>query len=682
MPGFQSRRPESLRNPTDKPLIFKPAYGAFARVSLCTILAISSLLGQTPNEPRFFLKVLYPALQKAGCNGCHADDGVASATRLHFPPESASDEDIEAFGRRLVSLVDRENPERSLLVTKPTNRSEHTGGQRILPGSPDEKLLQLWVKHLAAVSSVDDSEPSRSSVTEPETQPVFMSRLTHSQYNNTVRDLLGDETRPADQFPQEDYVRGFKNQSEVQSIPLLLAEAYSAAAEKLARNAFRSVQWRKVVPCQPASSRDASCRNQFIGHFGRRAFRRPLTASELQRYNALFIREAKRTGKFLFGAQLVVETMLQSPNFLFRMERGPAAKWADYEIASRLSYFLWDSMPDERLFLSAAAGQLSTAAGVEQAARRLLQQPEARQALNEFVSQWLRFDRVLNVVRDRRLFQQFNSGLAVAMTEETRRLTAHLAWNNQDFMEIYTARYGFLSSELAVLYGFPAPAEEFGMVRFPATSDRAGLLGQATFLTLTSKPEETSPTERGLFIREHFLCQKVPPPPPGVSASLPPLSESKPMTSRERLQFHLSNESCASCHRLIDPIGFGLEKFDAIGRKREKLALTFFAARGETERKPTKVELELDTKGRISGIPDSDFSTPAELGQVLAGNAECQKCVVKQVFRYAMGRLETPADRAVIDKGFDDFKRSQFKFQQLIISLVTSKVFRETARYD
>lgn len=663
-------------------MFFKPAYRVFTIGSLCTILVAGSLLSQTPDEPRFFSKLLYPELQKAGCNGCHADDGVASATRLHFPAESASDEDIEAFGTRLASLVDRKNPERSLLVTKPTNRLEHTGGQRILPGSKEERLLQLWVRHLAASSIVDDSQSSLSGVTGPEVQPVFMSRLTHSQYNNTVRDLLGDETRPADQFPQEDYVRGFKNQSEVQSIPLLLAEAYSAAAEKLARSAFRSGQWKKIVPCQPASFGGAACRSQFIGHFGRRAFRRPLTASELQRYNALFIRESRRTGKFFSGAELVVETMLQSPNFLFRMERGPAAKWANYEIASRLSYFLWDSMPDEPLFSSAAARELGTTAGVEQAARRMLQHPQARQALNEFVSQWLRFDRVLNVVRDRRLFQQFNSGLAVAMTEETRRLAAHLAWNNQNFMEIYTARYGFLSTELAALYGFPAPAEQFGMVRFPAVSDRAGLLGQATFLTLTSKPGETSPTERGLFIREHFLCQKVPPPPPGVSASLPPLSENKPMTSRERLQVHLSNESCASCHRLIDPIGFGLEKFDAIGRKREKLALTFFAARGETDRKPTKVELELDTKGRISGIPDSDFSTPAELGQVLASNAECQKCVVRQVFRYAMGRLETPSDRAVIDKGFDDFKRSQFKFQQLIISLVTSKAFRETPRYD
>jgi hypothetical protein len=140
------------------------------------------------------------------------------------------------------------------------------------------------------------------------------------------------------------------------------------------------------------------------------------------------------------------------------------------------------------------------------------------------------------------------------------------------------------------------------------------IAGSGHFLTLTSKPEETSPTERGLFIREHFLCQKVPPPPPGVSASLPPLSESKPMTSRERLQVHLSNESCASCHRLIDPIGFGLEKFDAIGRKREKLGLTFFVARGETERKPTRVELNLTPKAGSVEFRTQIFQPPPNWG--------------------------------------------------------------------
>ena len=246
-PGAKTQEPQ---NPTDKLLISKPAYRAFMLVSLCTFSAVSSLPAQTSTEPHFFSRKVYPALQKAGCNGCHADDGVASASRLHFPPEGASAEDVEEFGRRLVSLVDQKTPEQSLLVTKPTHRVEHTGGQRVILGSEEEKLLLLWVKHLAAVST---SQPSLSSEKDPESQPVFMSRLTHSQYNNSVRDLLGDETRPADLFPQEDYVRGFKNQSEVQGIPLLLAEAYSAAAEKLARNAFRTGEWKKIVPCQPTS---------------------------------------------------------------------------------------------------------------------------------------------------------------------------------------------------------------------------------------------------------------------------------------------------------------------------------------------------------------------------------------------------------------------------------------------
>lgn len=564
-------------------------------------------------------------------------------------------------------------------MAKPTGRMEHTGGQRIAPGSEEEKLLLLWVKHLS-LSGTPVAQPAPAEVISRRTEPVFMSRLTHSQYNNTVRDLLGDETRPADQFPQEDYTRGFKNQSEVQSIPTLLAEAYSAAAEKLARNAFRGVRWKSLMPCRPTSAQDSACNAQFVRQFGRRGFRRPLTQQESQRYTALMTREARRTGKFLNGAQLVVETMLQSPSFLFRMERGPSGKWVEYEMASRLSYFLWDTMPDEGLLRSAGAGLLAGREGVEKEARRMLQDPRAKEALNEFVSQWMRFDRVLNVIRDRRLFPLFNSGLAAAMTEETRRLVSHLAWNNQNFMEFYTAKYAFLSSDLATLYGLPAPAEEFGLVGFPASSDRAGVLGQATFLTLTSKPEETSPTERGLFIREHFLCQKVPSPPPGVNATLPPLSEDKPMTNRQRLDVHVSNESCASCHRLIDPIGFGFEKFDAIGRRREKLQLTFFRQRAERDRKPSKAELELDTRGQVSGIASSDFSSPNELGKVLAENSECQQCVVKQVFRYALGRRETQDDRPVIESVFDDFKRSQFKFQELIISLVTSSAFRNTAR--
>src|SRR5579863_5463578 len=174
----------------------------------------------------------------------------------------------------------------------------------------------------------------------------LVRRLTHSQYNNTVRDLLGDQTRPADAFPQEDYVNGFKNQISTQDIPPLLAEAYHSAALKLARTAFLGGDdLHHLLPCKPKSAADSACASAFVRQFGLHAFRRPLTGAEAQRYSALLLTEARRTGHFPDGAQLVIEAMLQSPKFLFRLEGASPG----YDAANRLSYFLWDSMPDDAL---------------------------------------------------------------------------------------------------------------------------------------------------------------------------------------------------------------------------------------------------------------------------------------------------------------------------------------------
>jgi hypothetical protein len=200
-------------------------------------------------------------------------------------------------------------------------------------------------------------------------------RLTHSQYNNTVRDLLGDQTHPADIFPQEDYVNGFKNQIAAQDISPLLAEAYQVAALKLAKAAIlEGSDLRHRLPCAPKSAGDSECGSRFIRQFGLRAFRRPLDDAELHRYSGLLVKETRRTGQFMDGVQLVIEAMLQSPRFLFRLEGGSRA----YDVASRLSYFLWDSMPDEELFAAAASGELATTAGVEKEIPRMLADPRAR----------------------------------------------------------------------------------------------------------------------------------------------------------------------------------------------------------------------------------------------------------------------------------------------------------------
>ena len=616
---------------------------------------------------QYFTTTVYPALQKAGCQGCHNPDGVAAGTRLHLPDPGASPATLENFGLSLKALTDPADPGKSLLLNKPTRRVAHAGGKRIAPGSPEEAILRTWVDYLSTTKAVAKKE------TEATATPIgpVLRRLTHLQYNNTVRDLLGDQGNLADQFPPEDFVNGFKNQYQSQSISPLLAEAYSLAAEKLAQNAFRGGDTRGLIPCKQT---DPGCAEKFVQSFGQKVFRRPLQKDETDRYARLF-----RTQKqFLAGAQIVTEALLQSPAFLLRTD---GAQSKAYERASRLSYFLWNTLPDAALFRSAAAGELDTPQGVETAARRMLKDPKARATVDDFVAQWLRFDRLLNTIKDRETFPQYGPELALAMTEEARRLVADLVWNNGDFTKIYSADYAFLNSGLADLYKVKAPPDDFGKVALPPETERSGILGQGLFLGLTSKPTETSPTARGLFVREQFLCQDVPQPPPGVSTNLPVLTKEKPQTNRERLALHLNNESCASCHTLIDPIGFGFEKFDAIGQRREKQKLTFRPTREEAkdknkERKTETVSLALDTSGYVAGIRDSEFTAPRTLGKVLAASEQCQECIVKQLFRYESGRKETPADRPIIRQSFDEFRRSGFRFQDLMVSLIKLSIFQ------
>jgi hypothetical protein len=325
-------------------------------------------------------------------------------------------------------------------------------------------------------------------------------------------------------------------------------------------------------------------------------------------------------------------------------------------------------MPDAELMNAAARGELDTSEGVEKTARRMVNDPRAHALLDEFVAQWLRFDLVLSAVRDRRLFPQFNEELAAAMAEETRRTIADIVWTDRNFFEIFTAPYGFLNADLAALYKLPAPAQEFARTAYPESSGRAGIVSQAMFLAVTSKPGETSPTVRGYFVRDHFLCQQVPDPPPGTNSNLPPLTPDRPLTARQRLSEHVANPVCASCHRMMDPIGLGLEGFDAIGRARQKDRLLFTPAREvPLKGNESSVELALDTTGSFADMPGTTFSGPAELGRILAANQRCQECIVKQLFRYGHGRIERDTDKEFLAAAYSRFKESGFRFKELMI---------------
>jgi hypothetical protein len=658
-----------------------------AGFSLAAILIGSIVAAPRPHaqsaapDPVFFQTQVMPVFEAAKCSGCHTSSGVASATRLHFPDKDATPAQVQLFGLSLSALVDRSDASKSLILLKPTNTIRHTGGVRITPGSNEEQIVRKWAESLASTSDVTLSAAiKRLTDTEGETAPrQLVRRLTHAQYDNTVRDLLGDYSRPAARFPPEDYVDGFKNQLTGQGMPPLLVETYSTAAERLALNAFRIGDVNGLIPCKPSSFSDVKCRDAFVRRFGLRAFRRPLNEDEVKRYATVFSEQARVSRRFNDGARVVVEAMLQSPNFLFHVEAGPDGKYADYDIASRLSYLLWNSMPDEALFEAAAKGELSTPAGREREARRLLANtPKGREALDQFFEEWLRFDRVVNAVKSFR-YREFTPELALAMAEETRTLLHHLVWNDRNFMDALTADYSFLTSELAELYGVPAPKDQFELVKFPPDTQRAGILGQGTFLASTAGPTDTSPTARGIFIRERLLCQHVPPPPPGVITTLPdPLTEDDVKGRRQLMVEHVTNPTCASCHRLMDPIGFGFEHFDAIGRYRQTEAIPVPGRRGGGggfRGGPPPIQLDINAQGEIAGIPNSSFTGAKQIGAILAESPVCQKCIVRQMFRYSYGRLETNADEKTIDELYGQFKGSGFKFKSLLVALVQSPEF-------
>ena len=654
--------------------------GRFAASFFAAILTISNLdlfadEGFTRSADEGFTQFardVMPVLESRQCRECHNSNGVASDTELRFPESSADETRVTAFGLSLRELVDVDSPDDSLLWQMPTNRTEHSGGQRIQRGSRDEATLRRWIDFLVSMDEQQQSDAERliESARRLDMQPLTIRRLTNSQYNNTVRDLLSDQSQPANRFPNEDFVNGFKNQSAAQGISPLQSEAYSAVAERLALAAFRGGDHLNLISNDPGLS-DAKKAELFVQSFGRRAFRRPLDEHEVGVYTQLLLAEQRRGGRFLDGTQLVVEAMLQSPNFLFRIESHSDAVLADYAMASRLSYFLWDTMPDESLMKAAQAGQLRTREQIESEARRMLDDERARQSLHEFLSQWLRLDRVRTAIRDRRKFRgQFSSETAEAMVEETTRLFDHLVWNDENFMEFFTADYSFVNSELAQLYEMTKPESEFARTTYSAASTRSGILGHGSFLVLTSKPSETSPTARGLFVRNKFLGHEVPPPPPGTNTQLPETSAENPMTNRDRLNVHLNSEACSNCHQLIDPIGFGLEQFDPIGRFE-----TMVTIRSGGRDSETNIELPIDTSAFVKGMPDSEFTSPKELGAILAGSETCQRCITKQMFRYAFGRVESEADAPVVESVLKQFRESEFRFRELVLAIVTSDLF-------
>lgn len=492
--------------------------------------------------------------------------------------------------------------------------------------------------------------------------PSPIRRMTRFEYDNTVRDLFGDTTHPASAFPAEEEALGFDNNAFALVTSSTLAEKYMLAAEGISERATDPLS--KNVPCDPATVGEDACAKQFIATFGKRAFRRPLTPEES---SALFgVYQAGRAIEdFRLGIRAVIETALQSPQFLYRVEFGaepiapgePVVRLTPWEMASRLSYFLWGSMPDDELFAAAEAGELVTKEQIAAQARRMLDDPRAHEAAGHFHRQWLDYDRVASVGKDAALFPEWSPAIAALLRDEAEAFFDHVTFDDEQgtLGTLLTAPYAFVDDELAAFYGIeiePGPG-----LRKVETGQRAGLLSLGALLAANAHSNQTSPVHRGKLVREQLLCDVMPPPPPGAVIEVP---EPDPdSTARERFAEHSKNPACSSCHSLMDPIGFGFESYDAVGRYRT-----------------TEDGEPIDASGVLTESDvDGEFVGLAELAAKLAASDDVRRCYVKQWFRYAHGRGEFGDDACTIDGLVASFAATGGTIEELLVALTQTDAF-------
>lgn len=418
----------------------------------------------------------------------------------------------------------------------------------------------------------------------------------------------------------------------------------------------------KVYACEYAARETVpGCARQTLANFARRAFRRPATAAETDRLMALFDQARERGNAFDESIAVGLQAVLVSPQFLFRMEQDPPAgeerKLGDFELASRLSYFLWSTMPDEELLSLAEQGRLSDPATLHAQVRRMMQDARASALAENFGGQWLQFRALESAQPDKALFSRFDHYLRWSMEQETKLLFEHIMRDDRSVLDFVNAGYSYLNENLARFYGIPGVrGPEFRRVDLSATQ-RRGVLTHGSVLTVSSYATRTSPVLRGKWVLENLLNQPPPPPPPDV----PALDESKTgkeLSMRAQMEAHRANPVCASCHARMDPLGFGLENFDAIGQWRTH-----------------EGEFEIDPSG---ALPDgSAFASPRELADILAKQDEAFGLAISEkLLIYALGRGLKPHDRPVLKRIAERLKADDYRFSSLVMGIVDSLPFQ------
>ena len=415
---------------------------------------------------------------------------------------------------------------------------------------------------------------------------------------------------------------------------------------------------RRIFVC---AERDDACARRILAGFAGKAWRRPVTAGELSKLMRFVELAAREGDTFESGIQLAVKAVLVSPQFLFRIERENGARPLDgHELASRLSYFLWSSMPDEPLLAAAADGSLARPEGVRAQVRRMLADPRASALSSNFAGQWLELRNLDSVSPDPQRFPEWDADLREAMRRETLLFFTTMLTEDRNLLDLLDGKFTFINERLAKHYGIPdVTGRQFRRVELDG-AQRSGVLTQASVLTVTSYPTRTSPVQRGLWVLENFLAT----PPPAPPADVPQLDEAKigtAMSLRQQLEQHRADPACAVCHSKMDALGFGLENYDAVG-----------AWRSHDGKFP------VDSAGALPG--GHGFASPAEMKTILRGDAEAfTHCLVEKMLTYALGRGLEPDDKPVVRAIAKTVAAEDHKLSTLIREIALSAPFRQRA---
>ncbi len=483
-------------------------------------------------------------------------------------------------------------------------------------------------------------------------------RMTHKQYDRTVRSLLFVAETPASTFAADSSFNGFDNNADGLTIGDRLSRDYQRAAVALAESATTGTPWSKLVTC----AESAECARTSIAALLRRAFRRPPLDEEIATYVALH----GKGDDFRDGMKLVVEAVLQTPSFLYRVESSNeigadgAIALNGFEVASRLSYMLWNDMPDDALFAAAGSGGLASVEGLTREARRMLGDPRAREPVAEFHRQWLGLDGVNEdkLRRDPVKFPGFSSALAPTLQSESLRFVDDVFASGGGLHELLTSPFTYVTKDTAPLYGLKGTfGAELTRVELDP-KQRAGLLTQIGFLASHAYYDLSSPIHRGVFIQRQVLCTELPDPPGDVNLKLPPV-EGEIKTTRQQVTLHTSPASCQGCHGIINPTGFAFENYDATGKWRD-----------------TENGVAIDATGSaLAGDDKIAFSGPMDFVQKVEKHPATGACYAKNWLRFAYGRKEQTVDSCTI-RSLGKKLQTGASIKDLLVELATSPTFR------